>query len=250
MLASIRIQDRLVEVDLAKPIDISIPIADGGGVNAWYVERATIRPHEDEDFVGSVAEGSSVNFRDIHFNPHAHGTHTETLGHVSEQLHPVHKVLPRYFFRAKLISLAPVQKGGDQVITAGQIGEALEGAMPEALLIRTLPNPRNKLTREYGHTNWPYLEGEAAKLINEAGIHHLLVDTPSVDKEQDEGALSAHKAFWGMNGGELRVEATITEFIYVPDEVPDGEYLLELQLASFVNDAAPSRPLLYSYIHD
>lgn len=250
MLASIRIQDRLVQVDLAKPIDISIPIADGGGVNAWYVERATIRPHQEDDFVGSVAKGSSVNFRDIWFNPHAHGTHTETVGHISEQLHPVHKVLPRYFFRAKLCSLTPRQVGEDLVITAAQLEEALEGTLPEALLIRTLPNPRNKLSRDYAHTNWPFLQGEAAKLLNHAGIQHLLVDMPSVDKEKDEGALSAHRAFWGTDTGELREEATITEFIYVPDEVPDGEYLLELQLASFVNDAAPSRPLLYAYIHD
>ena len=34
--------------------------------------------------------------------------------------------------------------------------------------------------------------------------------------------------------------------IYVPDEVLDGDYLLELQVPHFINDAAPSRPVLYA----
>ena len=34
----------------------------------------------------------------------------------------------------------------------------------------------------------------------------------------------------------------------VADHVPDGDYLLELQLAHFMNDASPSRPLLYTII--
>lgn len=250
MLASIRIQDRLVQVDLAKPIDLAIPVANGGGVNAWYVDRATIRPHQDGDFVGSVAYGNSVNFRNIRFNPHAHGTHTETIGHISAEMHPVNRVLPRFFFRARLISINPQKSGGDLVLTKEQLMEGLEGHIPEALVIRTLPNPRNKMSREYAHTNWPYLAEDGVRFLRESGILHLLTDTPSVDKEKDDGALLAHKAFWGIDIGIPREDATITELIYVPDEVPDGDYLLELQVASFVNDAAPSRPMLYQYIHD
>jgi hypothetical protein len=44
---------------------------------------------------------------------------------------------------------------------------------------------------------------------------------------------------------DARLEATITEMIYVPDNV-DGSYLLNLQIASFENDASPSKPVLYS----
>jgi hypothetical protein len=33
--------------------------------------------------------------------------------------------------------------------------------------------------------------------------------------------------------------------IYVPDEISDGEYLLNLQIAPFVSDASPSRPVLF-----
>jgi hypothetical protein len=83
------------------------------------------------------------------------------------------------------------------------------------------------------------------------GVEHLLVDLPSVDRMNDGGRLLAHRAFWGMPAGTThathatRPNATITELIYVPEQIPDGLYLLSLQVAPFVADAAPSRPLLY-----
>jgi hypothetical protein len=38
---------------------------------------------------------------------------------------------------------------------------------------------------------------------------------------------------------------TVTELIYAPDPIPDGHYLLNLQVAPLLADAAPSRPVLY-----
>jgi len=88
------------------------------------------------------------------------------------------------------------------------------------------------------------LEEGAAKYIRECGIKHLLIDLPSVDKEKDEGKLLAHKAFWDFPKN-LRRDATITELIYVPNKIEDGFYILNLQIASFENDASPSKPILY-----
>jgi hypothetical protein len=33
--------------------------------------------------------------------------------------------------------------------------------------------------------------------------------------------------------------------IYVEDAISDGSYILNLQIASFENDASPSKPILY-----
>ena len=38
---------------------------------------------------------------------------------------------------------------------------------------------------------------------------------------------------------------TITEMIYVSDEIRDGLYLMDLNVTNFSADASPSRPLLY-----
>jgi kynurenine formamidase len=91
---------------------------------------------------------------------------------------------------------------------------------------------------------------DAARFIRESGIKHLLIDLPSVDKEHDEGKLLAHKAFWNVKdvnnlNADARFDCTITEMIFVPNEVKDGSYLLNLQIAPFENDASPSKPILY-----
>ena len=78
----------------------------------------------------------------------------------------------------------------------------------------------------------------------------MLIDLPSVDREEDEGRLLAHKAFWNVKdvtnlNDDARLDCTITEMIFVDDEVKDGSYVLNLQIASFENDASPSKPILY-----
>ena len=73
---------------------------------------------------------------------------------------------------------------------------------------------------------------------------HLLIDMPSIDRESDEGKLEAHHAFWNYPAN-TQLHKTITEFIYVPNEINDGTYILNLQIAPFENDASPSKPVLY-----
>ena len=67
---------------------------------------------------------------------------------------------------------------------------------------------------------------------------------PSVDKEIDGGALLSHKAFFRVPQTP-RCEATITEFVFIPNNVEDGLYALNLQIAAFDLDASPSRPVIY-----
>ena len=126
---------------------------------------------------------------------------------------------------------------------------ALRNKKRDAVIIRTLPNLEEKKNRQYSNTNPTYMLEETAVFLKEKGIKHLLIDLPSVDKEKDEGKLLAHNAFWNT-GGPLRMDATITEFIYVPNHVKDGEYLLNLMIAPFENDATPSKPILYKIIKE
>ena len=146
---------------------------------------------------------------------------------------------------AELISISPdICKNKDEVITKHQVEEAIQNKRPEALIIRTLPNNESKKSKQYSNTNPPYLTKECAEYIKEIGIKHLLIDLPSVDKEKDEGRLEAHKAFWNFNGVQ-RLDTTITEFIYADNQIKDGTYLLNLQIAPFKNDATPSKPIIY-----
>lgn len=245
MKAEITYNNKTYKVDLSKPLDISLSLrGDDKNPIAWYLQSPRIFPVKDGDFIGKVTAGASTNFNTIEFNPHAHGTHTECVGHITREFHSINDSLKKFFFTSKLISVEPESRGEDKVISEDQIRKALQKNEAEALIIRTHPNYIDKRTRKYSNTNWPYLEESAAEYIGECGIKHLLIDLPSVDKEKDEGKLLSHKAFWGYPKN-IRFEATITELIYVPNKIEDGEYILNLQIASFENDAAPSKPVIY-----
>jgi len=229
--------------DLNKPIDISLAVTDF--TRAWYIDPPKFEPVRlGENWVGSVAEGGSVNFRDITFNPHAHCTHTETLGHVTKEIHSVNKAFKTFWFLAELITVPITKAGKDEILTATAIDKAWKNPDVEALILRTSPNNPAKATTNLSNSNWPFMDAAAAEFIRERGVKHLLIDQPSVDKEEDGGHMFAHKAFWNIPENP-RKDATITELIYIADEIADGLYLLNLQVAPIENDAAPSRPVLF-----
>lgn len=242
------------QVDLSKPIDISIPLSNTNeNPIAWYLEKPIIEPVKNGDWIGKVSNGnSSTNFNNIYFNPHGHGTHTECLGHITREFYSINDCLKQFFFFAKLISVEPKVVDDDLIITKSQIEYLLSNKNRfDALIIRTLPNKNDKLSKKYSNTNPPYLSEQAAIYIREIGIKHLLIDLPSVDKEYDQGKLLAHKSFWNVTNinvlnDDARLDCTITELIFVDDKIQDGNYFLNLQIASFVNDASPSKPILYN----
>ncbi|MDR0228943.1 MAG: cyclase family protein [Flavobacteriaceae bacterium] len=253
MKATITYQDKNYTINLNQPIDISIPLINTtDNPIAWYLDTPVIEPVTMGDWVGKVSAGqSSTNFNNIVFNPHAHGTHTECLGHITNDFYSINDTLKTYMFLAQVVSVVPeLQDNGDAVITLKQVEELWKNNKQQAFVIRTLPNALSKKSMKYSHTNPPFLAHEAASFLREKGIDHLLIDLPSVDKEKDEGKLLAHKAFWNVKNvtqlnDDARLQATITEMIYVEDNVADGLYFLNIQVASFVNDASPSKPILY-----
>jgi hypothetical protein len=84
----------------------------------------------------------------------------------------------------------------------------------------------------------------------EIGTQHLITDLPSLDRGDDTD-LTGHRIFWeaGPRGSESARAAnctrTVTELANIPRSISDGQYLLNLQVAAFAADAAPSRPVLY-----
>lgn len=228
--------------DMETFFDLSIPI-DSSGPVAWYQNPAQIEVVRDGNWVGAVAEGGSVNFRNIHFNPHSHGTHTEGPGHVEPTVHSIDRAVKSYHELAEVISVQPEKlENGDEVIFWRQLEDRITSTPAKAVVLRT--TTEDFRSRNWSNSNPPYLEPTVASKLAELGILHLLLDLPSVDRESDEGLLLAHKAFWNIPHA-VRKEATITELIYVAPEIEDGLYLLNLQISPFVNDAAPSRPLLF-----
>ena len=248
MIATIEYNSKKHKIDLSNPLDISIPLRSSmNNVNAWYIGSPQIAPEVIDDHIISVEQGAVVNFNGIRFNPHAHGTHTECVGHITKEFHSINESLKQFFFLAELITVAPEKKNDDFVISKKQIQFALGNKKRDAVIIRTIPNTNEKLSQQYSNTNWPYLEEEVGTYLRTKGVKHLLIDLPSVDKEKDDGLLLVHNSFWNTKG-KIRTEATITEMIFVPNRIKDGTYFLNIQIAPFENDASPSKPVLYEIL--
>ena len=259
---------------------------NGAQPNAYGVEKAVSKPCEAGEIVGDTRRGGSVNFEQYKFIPHCNGTHTECAGHITHARISVHDCLKDAFVLASLISVAPEKTSDssenypvglnddDLLITRKAIEKALESVRTQSgsdvvnsemetnasatadgsdgLIIRTLPNDESKLTRTYLKEIPPFFSTEAMMFIREIGVRHLLVDMPSIDRIFDEGKLSNHRIFWNIEQGAFEtskaslIHNTITEMIYVPDEITDGNYLLNLQIAPFESDASPSRPIIFA----
>ena len=266
-----------VRIDLSRPISLAIALDFSDRQPRHFgAPQAVSRPFAVPGFSGSVEHGASCNCQTLTLIPHCNGTHTECVGHLTREPLDAHRVAPLGFIPAMLVSIEPVDAttsrettdptphAGDQLITRHALergwhaaraetprAEASPPFEPRALVIRTLPNQPDKQHRNYSDSTPPYLSREAAELLIERGIEHLVVDLPSIDRAHDEGRLTAHRIFFGLPPGSTtlaqatRPRATVTELAYIPDAAADGRYLLELQVPALGGDAVPSRPLLY-----
>jgi len=272
MIIKITLEHQNFEFDTRLATDISIPLRfNDKQPNIYGVSRASSKAYEAGEVIGDTRQGGSCNFDELKLIPHCNGTHTECIGHITHERIPVHKQLKDSLIPVTLLSVWPEDgsdtddhydpplENGDMLISRKVLEASLQNAPQvflKGLIIRTLPNDDSKLSRDYTRQKPPFFSLEAMELLCELGVKHLLVDLPSVDRAQDEGKLSVHHLFWKVKPGSHETDAqsllynTITEMIYVPPKITDGSYLLNLQIAPFVSDASPSRPVLYPLIEN
>ena len=253
MKISLEIGGRRHTADTAQGLSLAIPLVfDGAQPNFFEAPSATAAALEAGGFTGDTRHGGSCNVGRYDFTPHCNGTHTECVGHLTDEPVPLAEQLRPGLLAATLVTVAPKHNLIDAAVMKMALQHHPAKEFHEAIVLRTVPNTKEKLSRHYLSAAPPAcLAADAAKLLVDAGVMHLLVDLPSLDPMHDEGKLAAHRVFWGLPESSRRLadvkraRATVTEMIYVPDAVHDGYYLLDLQIPAFMTDAAPSRPVLY-----
>lgn len=229
--------------------DLAIPLNfDGSEPRAFGAEAAHIAPLASPSFSGRVETGASCNASVLSLTPHGNGTHTETVAHLCASGPDAPSLLTGGWMPAWLASVEARSE-----IKAAPLRDALTAARNcgcTAFILRTQPNAVDKLSRRYTRdAKPPWLAEETTSAIAAAGIEHLLVDLPSLDR-LDDSVLPAHRAFFGLPAESTRLRdarrrsATVTEFIYAADELADGLYLLDLQVPRWRLEAVPSRPLV------
>ncbi len=268
--AWLEIQGKRVAFDAGAAHSLALELDFDGHGPQWFGAPApSSEPLRSGSFSGRVVSGASCNASTLKLTPHCDGTHTESVGHLTLERHDVRSVVPGGFIAALLLSVAPrraAQSGessrpaphaADLLITRQSLEQAWIADLPfrpEALIVRTLPNGPEKRSRDYTHSGAAFLSLPAAELLVERGIEHLVLDVPSADRAEDAGQLAAHRVFFGLQpdaralGGARRAQCTITELAYMPETLPDGPCLLQLQVPALSGDALPSRPLLYELL--
>jgi kynurenine formamidase len=264
--ATLQFRGKNWTANLRQGTSLAIPLDfDNQQPNCFGTPPARREAWKSRGFIGSTAAGGSCNVDSIQLIPHCNGTHIETIAHILHGQVPIAEVAPTGPLLAQLVSVTPepwancgetyseCSLPGDLVITARQL-QVLVKPGTEAVILRTLPNPPDKRIRNWSQTPAvPYLTREAARLLVQLEIQHLLLDLPSLDRGDDQGQLLAHHEFWQVPslsrqaGPQSRLKATITELLFVPDGLPDGDYLLLLQAAAWLTDAAPCNPIVFPF---
>jgi kynurenine formamidase len=239
----------------------------GPQLRCFGAAAASSKPLVIGDFTGRVDRGASCNCSVLTLTPHANGTHTEGVGHLTAQQVDVQSVIPQRLLITALLTIepelaadssegsSPAPHADDLLITRGAIERAWPPLLAprlraRAAVIRTLPNERDKFVEQRAAAA-PYLSLEAASWLVHQGVDHLVLDVPSADRSSDGGELTAHRIFFGLPRASSsmleaqRARSTITELAYIPDAVGDGWYFLSLQSPAIAGDAVPSRPVLY-----
>ena len=225
---------------------------------------ALAKPFYSQEFKGSVKQGGPCNVESITATFHTSGTHTECIGHISRDRISLADLIENNLITSTLVTISPETIGEDSYhvptgkkelfITLKMLKKTLTKMnkdFVQGLIIRTKPNDESKISRDYDKHPFPYFTSEAMTFIRDLGVHHLLVDIPSVDRADDGGQLGNHRILWEVKLGETIIDPnscsrrTITEMIFAPDSIPDGSYILNLQLPAFASDASPSRPIIY-----
>jgi kynurenine formamidase len=234
--------------DGAAPISIGTPLGDPDhSPRAFGLPPTTVRPFTAGSFVARLAAGAPINCDILEIAPHGAGTHTETARHASDAGPSLAALGPRPLRLALLVTVAPDAGPVDHIVRAYAVEAAaapFAAAAPSALIVRVLRDGLDHV--DFSGQNPPFFDPRIVAFLDELGVVDLLTDLPSVDREEDGGALAFHRAFWGISdAGVARPDRTITEMAALPPTLADGLYLLAQAPLALVNDASPTAPALF-----
>ncbi|MGH8206959.1 MAG: hypothetical protein ACRETK_09290, partial [Steroidobacteraceae bacterium] len=145
--------------DLAAGVSLAraIRFDDGASLHCFGASSARSVPLAVGGFSGRVTQAAGCNCSVLTLTPHANGTHTEAVGHLTALSLDVYRVIPQRLLVAVLMTIEPELAGDsadnsvpapaadDRLITRAALTQAwpaplAQRLVPRAAVIRTLPN--------------------------------------------------------------------------------------------------------------
>jgi len=245
MKCTLQLVDQHLTIDLQNKIPCFYSLVNGeNNPRCFYLPYPSYEPFRIGSFVGSIEEGGAANCMVVTVAPHGAGTHTECIGHIAEGDFSISNTLTDSIFLGYFSKVGIDSFGEDNVVSHSVILGILSKttSSTKALALDVFGN----FDADNSGSNPPYFLPETMELIVKNGIEHLIVNIPSVDREEDGGVLASHHTFWNYKrNGVPRYNATITELAKFPEDLDEGIYVVEIQIAPIHSDASPSRIFLY-----
>jgi hypothetical protein len=242
----------------------------GPQLRCFGAAAASSKPLVVGDFSGRVDRGASCNCSVLTLTPHANGTHTEGVGHLTAERVDVQGLIPHRLLIAALLSIEP-ELAGDSARAAHRCHaprsadhpRAIEGAWPAALA--------------------PQLKARAAVII--ARCRTSATNLPKSAPRRRRSCRAKPPGGWSRTASSIwcsmcprriaaatAVNSPRTAFSSAcrrqqlvargaapqehdhrarlcPDALADGWYFLSLQSPAIAGDAVPSRPGTLSIAH-
>ena len=258
MKINIEYNKKTYKLDSNSGIDISIPrsFRKDEAPKFYDTETPYVDYFQSKNKKYNLENSGPCNVPIIKFNIHCSGTHTECANHIIKNAPTINKIKNISFIPSQLITIEPIKHTNegyhcnldenDCVITKAQLSNSIldNDLFNDGLIIRTIPNDIDKCNRDYNLKHHPFLSNDAILFLKNRGIKHLIIDTPSIDRYDDNGKLGNHNLFF-REGNSMYNTNTITEFVYIPNDCKDGKYFVNLGVSNFILDAAPSRPIIF-----
>lgn len=208
---SISLEVNNLKLDLKLPQNVSRMISFGDSATssgAFYINQPKSETVEFPGlFIGDIERGGSCNVDYLTFCPH-NITHLETSAHILslESNPPMVSDISqdKLMGLAYLIDLSDKNWDDNDLIQLEDIQATLEALKyPVNMVIIKTHASLLEESYDFSGKNFLAVSEEAAKYLNkyqknQSVLHALILDLPSIDPENDEGKLLAHRAWFGI----------------------------------------------------
>ncbi len=273
MILRFRIGGQELEADAGAATSIALPFDPRLARSRAFGLRPTTAPPVD---IGGgrtleVGRGAAINCADLHLNAHGGGCHIEGVGHISREPWPLSTATLPALWPATLLDVTPARLGAsgehaagkgapeDWVLTRVAFERALDAAaetvrdlaaepaaFADALVLRSDVDGAIGPDFDFHGGGAPYPTAEAMALLAALPTRLLVLDLPSLDREDDGGTAPNHAIWWGFPDGDRAVaratrrDRLLVELARVPLALAAGPWLLQLGVPPVVSDAAPA----------
>lgn len=179
--------------------------------SAFYLSKFTSQPAVVGSFVGDTQKGGSCNVPIYTFTPH-NLTHVETPSHIKHGAKNLKDYPPGFFTDIAHVVNLTTEDFPNNYILPQHLPEQLH-PICSSFIFKTSASEENPAKNYSGTDPLSFHPDTMREIVSRwPRVKMILIDLPSVDKEDDGGKLLAHRNFFGLDDSPEGEQRAIIEF--------------------------------------